>query len=472
MNGTRGLTALADGLLSVGRVQTPTLAMVVDREDAIDAFVSEPYWEVLGQFRDGDTAPFKARWGAPGPHGLRAGAPRGDGCASALRRGRVHARRGGGGRAHAATAGAPLPCSSTSRRCSARPTVATGSARSAPSTSRRRSTSATSSLPTPVRIHATSTRTSSRHSTRPSRRWGPCPRSRPFAKALRDTPPRRSPRVFDDKKVGRSPRDHPHAPARLPRRPRPRRGAGVGARRAALPRGVSARRGVSADHRGAARGRRRRRARRGPRGARPREAHRRRARRSPEVSRRRAAAPRPLRGPWPTVPRAGLAGGRGGSTSTPPRSAPRSRSRCCARGSASTHASRWSRSARNLRGGYNDASILAGDGGRGAHARRRVPARRDEGPRARHPPPPARPRSRPWSSARTSPATRRPSARPPRVRPSSTRCPWRPCAPPSSPAGGRPASRPSPAAPRPARRSCATSTPSCATWCATFAAAP
>ncbi|MEZ4436639.1 MAG: DNA topoisomerase, partial [bacterium] len=46
MNGTRGLTARADGLLSVGRVQTPTLALVVAREDAIDAFVPEPYWEV------------------------------------------------------------------------------------------------------------------------------------------------------------------------------------------------------------------------------------------------------------------------------------------------------------------------------------------------------------------------------------------------------------------------------------------
>lgn len=46
MNGTRGLTARADGLLSVGRVQTPTLAMVVTREDAIEAFEPEPYWEV------------------------------------------------------------------------------------------------------------------------------------------------------------------------------------------------------------------------------------------------------------------------------------------------------------------------------------------------------------------------------------------------------------------------------------------
>lgn len=46
MNGTRGLTALGSTLLSVGRVQTPTLAMVVEREAAIRGFVPTPYWEV------------------------------------------------------------------------------------------------------------------------------------------------------------------------------------------------------------------------------------------------------------------------------------------------------------------------------------------------------------------------------------------------------------------------------------------
>jgi DNA topoisomerase-3 len=51
MNATRALTCLAnsgggDQLLSVGRVQTPTLAMVVDRDRAIEAFVPEPFWQV------------------------------------------------------------------------------------------------------------------------------------------------------------------------------------------------------------------------------------------------------------------------------------------------------------------------------------------------------------------------------------------------------------------------------------------
>ena len=33
-------------ILSVGRVQSPTLAMIVDREKEIEAFIPEPYWEI------------------------------------------------------------------------------------------------------------------------------------------------------------------------------------------------------------------------------------------------------------------------------------------------------------------------------------------------------------------------------------------------------------------------------------------
>ena len=60
MNATRALTVRsraslgAQGpLLSVGRVQTPTLALVVERERAIRAFVPKDYWEVFGDFRAG-----------------------------------------------------------------------------------------------------------------------------------------------------------------------------------------------------------------------------------------------------------------------------------------------------------------------------------------------------------------------------------------------------------------------------------
>ena len=55
INGTRAMTAFnskAGGFYktTVGRVQTPTLAIVVDREAKIRKFVSRDYWEVLGTF--------------------------------------------------------------------------------------------------------------------------------------------------------------------------------------------------------------------------------------------------------------------------------------------------------------------------------------------------------------------------------------------------------------------------------------
>ena len=70
MNATRALTVRSRGafgtqgpLLSVGRVQTPTLAMVVEREQAIRAFVPKDYWEVFGDFRAGAGAEtFRGRW--------------------------------------------------------------------------------------------------------------------------------------------------------------------------------------------------------------------------------------------------------------------------------------------------------------------------------------------------------------------------------------------------------------------------
>ncbi|MEP6715358.1 MAG: RecQ family ATP-dependent DNA helicase, partial [Terriglobia bacterium] len=51
MNLSRAYTLAYGGELSVGRVQTPTLAMVVERELAIRAFVPEDYLEVLATFR-------------------------------------------------------------------------------------------------------------------------------------------------------------------------------------------------------------------------------------------------------------------------------------------------------------------------------------------------------------------------------------------------------------------------------------
>src|SRR5436190_3094947 len=55
INGTRAMTAFNSKgggffLTTVGRVQTPTLAIVVDREEKIKRFVFKDYWEVLGTF--------------------------------------------------------------------------------------------------------------------------------------------------------------------------------------------------------------------------------------------------------------------------------------------------------------------------------------------------------------------------------------------------------------------------------------
>ncbi len=67
MNATRAITAKGreaghDALYSIGRVQTPTLAMLVERERAIQAFVPRAYWEVAAALRTDDGAAVPARW--------------------------------------------------------------------------------------------------------------------------------------------------------------------------------------------------------------------------------------------------------------------------------------------------------------------------------------------------------------------------------------------------------------------------
>ena len=56
INGTRAMTAFNSKLggffkTTVGRVQTPTLAIVVEREQKIRNFVPRDYWEVIGTFQ-------------------------------------------------------------------------------------------------------------------------------------------------------------------------------------------------------------------------------------------------------------------------------------------------------------------------------------------------------------------------------------------------------------------------------------
>lgn len=64
MNATRGLTAVGDTLLSVGRVQTPTLALIVAREKAIRDFVPETYWVIEARV-DTPKGPFVAQCTGP-----------------------------------------------------------------------------------------------------------------------------------------------------------------------------------------------------------------------------------------------------------------------------------------------------------------------------------------------------------------------------------------------------------------------
>lgn len=55
MNATRLFTkkfAQGPAVLSIGRVQTPTLAMIVQRQKEFDAFVSEEYWELKTIYRE------------------------------------------------------------------------------------------------------------------------------------------------------------------------------------------------------------------------------------------------------------------------------------------------------------------------------------------------------------------------------------------------------------------------------------
>src|SRR6478609_4796015 len=66
INGTRAMTAFnsRDGgffLTTVGRVQTPTLAVVVEREEQIRKFISRDYWEIHASFL-AEAGEYQAKW--------------------------------------------------------------------------------------------------------------------------------------------------------------------------------------------------------------------------------------------------------------------------------------------------------------------------------------------------------------------------------------------------------------------------
>lgn len=66
INGTRAMTAFNSKtggfhLTTVGRVQTPTLAVVVEREEKIKKFIAKDYWEVHGAFA-AQAGEYPGRW--------------------------------------------------------------------------------------------------------------------------------------------------------------------------------------------------------------------------------------------------------------------------------------------------------------------------------------------------------------------------------------------------------------------------
>ena len=71
INGTRAMTAFNNRIsqsgfykTTVGRVQTPTLAILVDREERIQAFKPRDYWEVHARF-GAQAGEYRARWFDP-----------------------------------------------------------------------------------------------------------------------------------------------------------------------------------------------------------------------------------------------------------------------------------------------------------------------------------------------------------------------------------------------------------------------
>src|SRR3712207_7289312 len=68
MNATRAATirlrSSFDGAVSLGRVQTPTLAILTRREEEIRAFVPEKYWLVDARFATDDDRRYAGRFHA------------------------------------------------------------------------------------------------------------------------------------------------------------------------------------------------------------------------------------------------------------------------------------------------------------------------------------------------------------------------------------------------------------------------
>jgi len=62
LNATRAFSVRHNAVLSVGRVQTPTLALIVNREREINNFRPETYWEVWATFQKKDGGIYRGKW--------------------------------------------------------------------------------------------------------------------------------------------------------------------------------------------------------------------------------------------------------------------------------------------------------------------------------------------------------------------------------------------------------------------------
>ena len=154
MNLSRAATLAHGELFSVGRVQTPTLALLVEREKAIRAFVPEDYLEVVATFAPGEdlaTTPgqYRGTWFRGDQRDTRGpAAADGRGRGEAHRRARARRTGGGGvGRVGDAPA-APAPALRPHRAAATRESRSTASRRRRRSPPRSRSTRTGSSSPT------------------------------------------------------------------------------------------------------------------------------------------------------------------------------------------------------------------------------------------------------------------------------------------------------------------------------------
>jgi DNA topoisomerase-3 len=111
MNATRAATirlrSSFDGAVSLGRVQTPTLALVARREEEIKAFVPEPYWLVDATFvAEGSQPPGEDGGGADGERSYS---------------GRYHAAASRNGKARGPRVASELQAEAIVAACSGRP---------------------------------------------------------------------------------------------------------------------------------------------------------------------------------------------------------------------------------------------------------------------------------------------------------------------------------------------------------------